>query len=105
MVLLHHMGQSHAHLLVMRSFPPKTAGRSCIPQRFVKFLNVTGSPATNAMFGIEPPRIGRPFRASRFISLHPGLKRPTSQSGSTELAEVLCRGWLFGAHLPPHEGR
>src|SRR6516225_9952777 len=33
-------------------------------------------------------RVGRPFRAGRFISLHPGLKRPTSQS--------LRRGWLFG---------
>jgi hypothetical protein len=30
------------------------------------------------------------------MSLHPGLKRPTSQSDSTELAEVLRRGWLFG---------
>jgi hypothetical protein len=50
-----------------------------------------------------PPRVGRPFRAGRFISLHPGLKRPTSQSDSTELAEVLRRGWLFG--VPYHNMR
>src|SRR5262245_32665904 len=30
------------------------------------------------------------------MSLHPGPKHPTSQSDSTELAEVLRRGWLFG---------
>ena len=30
------------------------------------------------------------------MCLHLGLKHPTSQSGSTELAEVLRRGWLFG---------
>jgi len=30
------------------------------------------------------------------MSLHPELKHPTSQSGSTELAKVLRRGCLFG---------
>ena len=28
------MGQPLAHLLVHAIFPPKTAGRSCIPRRF-----------------------------------------------------------------------
>src|SRR6516165_471702 len=77
--------------------------------RFVKFSNATGSPSTNAMFGIETPMVGRPreavlglpsrnctprrgvgsaFRARRLMSLHPGLKHPTSQS--------LRRGRTFG---------
>ena len=30
------------------------------------------------------------------FNVYPGLKHPTSQSDSTELAEVLCRGWFFG---------
>src|SRR5262249_52542690 len=30
------------------------------------------------------------------MSFHPGLKHPTSQNDSTELAEVLRRGWPFG---------
>ena len=56
-----------------------------------------------------PPYFDRPFVAVRFnespsscpkgkstIAFKCLLKRPTSQSGSTELAEVLRRGWLFG---------
>jgi len=57
---------------------------------------MTGRLRRTLCLGLKFPRVGRPFRAGRFISLHPGLKRPTSQSGSTELAEVLRRGWLFG---------
>src|SRR5262245_18886163 len=30
------------------------------------------------------------------FNVYPGLRHPTSQSDSTELAEVLRRGWLFG---------
>jgi hypothetical protein len=95
------IGQSLAHLLVHAIFSTKDRRpflhceeiRNEIlatRKRFVKFLNVTGSSSMNAMFGIEAPRgsVGRPFRAGRFISFHPGLKRPTSQS--------LRRGWLFG---------
>src|SRR6516162_9592606 len=86
-------------------------------KRFVKFSNATGWPLSNAMLGLKHQWVGRPreavlglpsrnctsrrgvgsaFRARRLMSLHPGLKHPTSQSGSTELAEVLRRGWLFG---------
>jgi hypothetical protein len=38
--------------------------------------------------GLKHLWVGRPFRAPRLMSLHPGLKRPTSQS--------LRRGWFFG---------
>jgi len=46
---------------------------------------VLGLPSRNC----TPRRgVGRCFQGGRFLSLHPGLKRPTSQS--------LRRGWLFG---------
>jgi hypothetical protein len=41
--------------------------------------------------------IGRLFQSKSLFNAYPGLKRPTSQSDSTELAEVLRRGCLFGA--------
>jgi hypothetical protein len=45
----------------------------------------------------SPPKVGRtPFQGGSLYFTYPGLKRPTSQSDSTELAEVLRRGWLFG---------
>ena len=62
----------------------------------MRFLNVTESLSTNAMFGIEAPEGRTPFQGGSLYITSPGLKRPTSQSGSTELAEVLRRGWLFG---------
>ena len=36
------------------------------------------------------------FQGESLFNVYPGLKHPISQSGSTELAEVLRRGWLFG---------
>jgi len=46
-----------------------------------------------------------PFQGASLDVPHSGLKRPTSQSDSTELAEVLRRGWLFGVTYHKHEGR
>jgi len=60
---------------------------------------------TNAMFGIETPMGRTPFQGASLDVPHSGLKRPTSQSDSTELAEVLRRGWLFGVTYHKHEGR
>jgi hypothetical protein len=42
------------------------------------------------------PEHRSPLSGRVAINAYPGLKHPTSQSGSTELAEVLRRGWLFG---------
>ena len=40
-----------------------------------KFSSATGSPSTNAMFGIETPMGRTPLQgARRLASLHPGLK-------------------------------
>ena len=40
-----------------------------------KFSSATGSPSTNAMFGIETPMGRTPLHgARRLASLHPGLK-------------------------------
>src|SRR6516165_5986331 len=103
-------------------------------KRFVKFSNATGWPLSNAMLGLRHQWVGRPreavlglpsrnctprrgvgsaFRARRLMSFHPGLKHPTSQSGSTELAEVVrlssrrspTSRLAFWRHLPQHEGR
>ena len=49
------------------------------------------------LLGIAPRDAGLGVLSGRVaFNLYPGLKHPTSQSGSTELAEVLRRGWLFG---------
>ena len=111
MVLLHDMGQSLAHLLVhaifstkdRRPFPHSEEIRNEIYADMAGSLkNLNCHPIK--IGGVEEPvhvfcwlskniafsdlmgrlRVGRPFRADRFISLHPGLKRPTSPSGSTE---------------------
>jgi len=71
---------------------------------------VLGLPSRNC----TPRRgVGSAFRARRLMSFHPGLKHPTSQSGSTELAEVVrlssrrspTSRLAFWPHLPQHEGR
>jgi hypothetical protein len=58
----------------MRSFPPKIADRSCVPKRFVKFSTPQGRLRRTLCLGLKHPRVGRPFRARRLMSLHPGLK-------------------------------
>ena len=108
-MLLHDMGQSLAHLLVHAIFSTKDrrpflhseeirneiyaymAGTlknlDCHPIKIGGVEDhVFCSLSKNIAFSdlIGRLRVGRPFRAGRFISLHPGLKRPTSQSGSTE---------------------
>jgi hypothetical protein len=83
------MGQSLAHLLVHAIFSTKDRRpflhseeiRNEIlatRKRFVKFLNVTGSPSTNAMFGIEaPPRAGRtPFQGGSLYITSPRAEAP-----------------------------
>jgi hypothetical protein len=78
------MDQSLAHLLVQAIFSTKDRRlflhceeiRNEIyatRKRFVKFLNVTGSPSMNAMFGIEaPPRVGRtPFQGGSLYITYP----------------------------------
>src|SRR6516225_5992893 len=87
----------------MRSFPPKIAGRSCVPRRFAtrsmptsKRLKGPDALVRNTVelptcsFSENHPRggVADAFRARRLMSLYPGLKHPTSQS--------LRRGWLFG---------
>src|SRR6516162_9144947 len=94
MVLLHDLGQSLAHLLVDAIF--STKDRRPSRHRKISYLEEIreifkrhrGHLRRTLCLGLKLPRVGRPFRAGRFISLHPGLKRPTSQS--------LRRGWLFG---------
>src|SRR5215813_2292212 len=90
----------------MRSFPPKTAGRPCIPRRFgmrstrkrfVKFLNVTGSPSTNAMFGIEAPEGRTPFQGGSLYITSPRAEAPDFAKPTSRLA--------FWRHIPQHEGR
>ena len=51
----------------------------------------------DCLLGIAPRDAGLGVLSGRVaFDVYPGLKHPTSQSGSTELAEVLRRGWLFG---------
>ena len=45
-------------------------------------------PGKTSCLGLKHRWVGRPFRARRLMSLHPGLKHPTSQS--------LRRGRTFG---------
>ena len=42
------------------------------------------------------PEHRSPLSGRVAFNVYPGLKHPISQSGSTELAEVLRRGWRFG---------
>ena len=119
MVLLYDMGQSLAHLLVHAIFSTKDRRPFLHSEEIrneiyaymagtlknLEWIRCLLRQRVQRGLGLKPPRVGRPFRAGRFISLHPGLKRPTSQSDSTELAEVLRRGWLFGVTYHKHEGR
>ena len=59
MVLLHDMGQSLA-----------------TRKRSMKFLNVTGSPSTNAMFGIEAPEGRTPFQGGSLDITSPRAEAP-----------------------------
>src|SRR5262245_8962604 len=86
MALLNLMGQSLTDLLVPsasptwhRSRPISSTRQSSIRnlatrKRFVKFSNATGSPSTNATFGIETPMGRTPFQGVSLDVIHPGLK-------------------------------
>src|SRR5215471_1162277 len=51
----------------------------------------------DCLLGIAPRDAGLGVLSGRVaFNVYPELKHPTSQSDSTELAEVLPRGWLFG---------
>jgi hypothetical protein len=66
-------------------------------KRFRKFSNATGSPLTNAMFGMETP-IGRtPFQGASLDATSPRAKAPDFAKPTWRLA--------FWRHLPQHEGR
>jgi hypothetical protein len=58
------------------AFPPKIAGRSCVPKRFAKFSNATGSPSRNAMFGIETPKGRTPLQGASLHVTSPRAKAP-----------------------------
>jgi hypothetical protein len=58
----------------------------------MRFLNVTGSPSTNAMFGIEAPEGRTPFQGGSLWAEAPDFAKPTSRLA-------------FRRHLPQHEGR
>ena len=74
-----------------------------------KFSSATGSPSTNAMFGIETPMGRTPLQgARRLASLHPGLK-PLGYSvrplrGRRKMSKLqrpaLKRRPILGAPLP-----
>jgi hypothetical protein len=64
MVLLYLMGQSLTHLLVHAIFSAKDRR---------PFLR-SGRLRRTLCLALRHPRVGRPFRARRLMSLHPGLK-------------------------------
>ena len=105
MVLLHDMGQSLAHLLVhaifstkdRRPFLQSIIGKLATRKRFVRFLNVTGSPSTNAMLGIEAPEGRTPFQGGSLYLTSPRAEAPDFAKPTSRLA--------FWRHLPQHEGR
>ena len=84
MVLLRDIGQSLAHLLVhaifstkdRRPFLQSIIGKLATRKRFVRFLNVTGSPSTNAMFGIEAPEGRTPFQGGSLYIISPRAEAP-----------------------------
>ena len=66
-------------------------------KRFVKFSNATGSPSTNAMFGIETPMGRTPFQGASLDVASPRAQAPDFAKPTSRLA--------FWRHLPQHEGR
>jgi len=63
----------------------------------VRFLNVTGSPSTNAMFGIKAPEGRTPFQGGSLYITSPRAEAPDFAKPTSRLA--------FWRHLPQHEGR
>jgi len=63
----------------------------------VKFSNATGSPSTNAMFGIEAPKGWTPFQGESLYITSPRAEAPDFAKPTSRLA--------FWRHLPQHEGR
>ena len=73
------MGQSLTHLLVHSTFSTKDRRPLLRSEEIRNEIHA---------YIKASQRVGRPFRARRLMSLHPGLKHPTSHS--------LRRGCLFG---------
>ena len=63
----------------------------------MRFLNVTGSPSTNAMFGIKAPEGRTPFQGGSLYITSPRAEAPDFAKATSRL--------VFWRHLPQHEGR
>jgi hypothetical protein len=59
-----------------RRFGMSIIGKLATRKRFVKFLNVIGSPSTNAMFGIEAPEGRTPFQGGSLYITSPRAEAP-----------------------------
>ena len=62
-----------------------------------KFLSATGSPSTNARFGIETPMGRTPLQGASLGVTSPRAKAPDFAKPTSRLA--------LWRHLPQHEGR